>query len=281
MTCLDVSRNSHTPQQPGCQQQLPDSASKTAFLDLPEHILAQLVVEAASPLHICKAFTFLSGDPYFRVRRDLRRRYKGLFPAAAAAEDGLWHAARLQLGIDCSKCQSATQRSHYLPYFTAQLGIFIEQAARTGQMKHLVFGLQLARQAGVKRLPVTQSMITAGRAAAAQGREDICRLLKELGMTCDLHAPALEPWYVTVLIGQRPPAYVACLRPHTYDESVTCRPAISLLLLVLQGAWQLGTGRATAEGHAAAGGRQHLCNRSCARCQARALGGGLSHAAQL
>jgi hypothetical protein len=165
----------------------------------------------------------------------LRRRYKGLFPAAAAAEDGHWHAARLQLGIDCSKCQSATQRSHYLPYFTAQLGIFIEQAARTGQMQHLLFGLQLARQAGVKPLPVTRSMVTAGRAAASQGREDICRLLKELGMTCDQHAPALEPWYVTVLIGQRPPAYVACLRPHTYDESVTCRPALSLLLLVLAG----------------------------------------------
>jgi hypothetical protein len=236
-------------------------------------ILADLLVGAEAPLHICKEFASLSKDHHFRLLRQLRC-YNDLFPAAAGAEDGHWDAARLQLDLDYSRCQSmsATQRAHYLPYFKAQLSIFIEEASRSSrmvQMQHLAWGLQLACQAGIDQLPVTQNMTTAAKAVAAQGREDICRLFSKLGMTIDLHIRAYEPWYV--LRADQSPFCTCCLPATSWIHMPIC----SSLLPYSQGPGQCSRCRSFA------GDRQQLLNTSCGCCRAGALGQGLSHAAQL
>jgi hypothetical protein len=169
-----------TPQVPPSQQNIPDNTSTTALPDLPGHLLAQLLHEVASPLRICKAFAPLARDPYFRLMRGARR-YKNLFPAAVAADDSLLAVARDLLTIEGRRFL-AEQRAHYLPYFKAQLCIFIEQAARAGQLQEVEHGLQLAQQNGIRQLPTTPSMAAAYDSASSQGRHGLCGLFEELGM---------------------------------------------------------------------------------------------------
>jgi hypothetical protein len=183
VTALPMCRSSVAMQAsklPPSQQNMLDSVSRTSVTDLPDHLLAQLLDRVASPLQVCKAFTCLAKDPYFKLRRAARR-FKNLFPAAVASDDGLLTIARDLLAVEGGELQAA-QRAHYLPYFKAQLCIFIEQAARTWRMQELEYGLRLAQDNSIKQLPITPSMAAAYGIASGQGRGGLCGLLQELGV---------------------------------------------------------------------------------------------------
>jgi hypothetical protein len=151
-----------------------------------------------------------------------------------AAEDGLLDTARELLATEGKESQ-ATQCAHYLPYFKAQLCIFIEQAARAGNMQELEHGLQLAQDNDIVHVPITPSMAAAYDTASSQGRDGTCALFGKLGMPHEretnapisryysLHGPKHSP--STLADAVLTPAHSAMLHRslHFCSTLLTCR----------------------------------------------------------